>query len=105
MRRLFLAASVAVCVAMPVWADSIARNGDDWIRITAQPCTHAEVAKHLSDAGESAADYRAASARIGGQEYAACWRPVYEREVVYLRYSDGDAGLLPFADLKPTESI
>jgi hypothetical protein len=97
MRRHFLAASVAVCVAMPVWADSIARNGDDWIRLTAQPCTHAEVAKHISEAGESA--------RVGGQEYAACWRPVYEREVVYLRYSDGDAGLLPFADLKPTESI
>jgi hypothetical protein len=105
MRRHFLAASVAVCVAMPVWADSIARSGDNWVRLTAQPCAHAEVTKHLASAGESPKDYRAASARIGGQEYAACWRPVYEREVVYLRYSDGDAGLLPFADLKPTESI
>jgi hypothetical protein len=105
MRRFLLAASVAACVAMPVWADSIARNGDDWIRLTAQPCAHAEVTKHLASAGESPKDYRAASARVGGQEYAACWKPMYAQEVVFLRYSDGDAGLIQFNEFKPADSI
>jgi hypothetical protein len=90
---------------MPVRADSIARNGDDWIRLTAQPCAHAEVVTHLSSAGEDPKDYRAASARVGGQEYAACWKPLFAQERVFLRYSDGDAGLIQFNEFKPADSI
>lgn len=103
--RLPLLAAIAVCVALPVQADSIARNGADWVRLTAKPCSSAEVLAHIGTSGEDPKDFRAALARINGTEYEACWRPVYDKEVVFLRYSDGDAGLVPFGDLKPVQGI
>lgn len=103
--RLPLLAAIAVCVALPVKADSIARNGSDWVRLTAKPCASAEVLEHMKKAGENPLDFRAGLARISGAEYEVCWRPVYEHEVVFLRYADGDAGLVPFGDLKPVQGI
>lgn len=83
------------------WADSEARQGSDWVRITANPCTDAKVLAHIPEAQR--ADYRAASAQMAGVPYAACWRPNFQTKMVELRYDDGDQGLVPFGDLKPVK--
>jgi hypothetical protein len=104
MRALALALSLLLA-ASPVLADSEARIGADWVRISATPCKNEEVLKHLKDAGENPLDYRAAAASWQGQDYQACWKPLMQQQMVYVRYTDGDHGLVPFRDLKPVKDI
>jgi hypothetical protein len=87
--------------AQKVRADSIAHQGSDWVRITALACTDAAVLAKIAEAGDDPLDYRAAVAEFRGQSFAACWKPLVQRESVYLRYGDGDQGLIPFDALKP----
>jgi hypothetical protein len=101
--RPFLLAGLLL--ASPAFADSEARIGADWVRISATPCKNEEVLKHLKDAGESPLDYRAATASWQGQDYQACWKPLMQQQMVYVRYTDGDQGLVPFRDLKPVKDI
>lgn len=58
-----------VCWTAPAAADSIAKRGDDWVRITARPCSDpgilALIAKGDPDP-HAHLDYRAAMARIQG---------------------------------------
>lgn len=97
-----LAAFLLIALAAaPAHADAMARQGEDWVRITALPCSDAGVLAQIQAAGDDPADYRAANARFAGQAYAACWRPMWARRTAFLRYADGDAGLVPFAELKP----
>lgn len=98
MRMLLIAALLA---AGPALADSEARQGADWVRITARPCTDLKVLEQIGLAQDNPLDYRAASAEFNGEKFAACWKPLFERELIYLRYGDGDQGLIPFTDLKP----
>lgn len=86
-------------------ADSIARSGDNWVRIAATPCEAAQVVQHIEAAGDDPKDFRAASARVGGQEFVGCWRPDFANRMVYMRYEDGDDGFVPFDDLKPMQGI
>jgi hypothetical protein len=102
MRHCLLAAAL---LCAPAFADSEARVGSDWVRISANPCKNEEVLKHLKDAGENSLDYRAATASWQGQGYQACWKPLMAQQMVYVRYSDGDQGLVPFRDLKPVKDI
>lgn len=107
MRAVFLAfrfavLSLACCAAR---ADSEARHGADFVRLTALPCSDSAMVGFITAAGESPDDYRAASAQFAGVPYVACWRPVFKRREVYLRYSDGDAGMVPFDDLKPIREV
>lgn len=104
MRKIILAAALTLAAGYAI-SDSMARNGDDWVRITARPCTNLEVLGHIGKAGDNPLDYRAGVARVGGKEYAACWKPLYAQEMVYLRYADGDQGAVPFGELKPVQSI
>jgi len=69
--------------------------------VSAQPCKNPVVVAQLEAAKEDVADYRAAAAEIDGKPYAACWKPLFQRKEIYLRYEDGDGGLIPFDDLKP----
>lgn len=85
-------------VAAPALADSVARQGADWVRITARPCTNEKVPQHIPDAGRRL-DFRAATAQFGGQGYSACWTPIPGG--VGLVYEDGDQGIVPQGDLKP----
>lgn len=107
MRATCLAFLLAVLVLLvcPAWADSEARAGADWVRITAQPCTEHAVLQLIQDAGEDPADYRAARAEFGGVPYTACWRPRFEQRAIFLRYGDGDGGLVPFDALKPVREV
>jgi hypothetical protein len=76
----------------------VARQGDDSVRLTDQPCTDERV---LNQPGMRplADEFRAAVARFQGQTYNACWRKT--GNVFYLVYEDGDQGIIPAHELKP----
>lgn len=98
---------IAVALAMPTqaFADSEARQGADWVRISALPCKNEKVLALIQAAGEDGKDYRAARAEFAGAPYTPCWKPIFEREVVYMIYEDGDKGLIPFRDFKPVQEV
>lgn len=87
-------------VASSAFADSIAHQGRDWVRITALPCTDAKVLAYLTAAKEDQLDYHAARAEFGGHGFAGCWRPIFDKHVIQLQYEDGDEGEIPFMDLE-----
>lgn len=87
-------------LAWPAHADRIARQGDSWVRVTALPCRTPAVVDAITAEGADPADFRAAAAHVGGQDFAGCWRPDFERREAVLIYEDGDGGLVPFSDLK-----
>lgn len=86
-------------------ADAIARQGANWVRVTALPCKNDKVVAAIQEARDDPLDYRAASAHYGGEDFAACWRPMTERRMFYLRYEDGDTGLVPLDDMKPVPEV
>lgn len=98
---------IAVALAMPTLAlaDSEARQGADWVRISALPCKNEKVLELIKAAGEDGKDYRAARAEFGGAGFTPCWRPMFQQEQVFLIYDDGDKGLVPFRDFKPVQEI
>lgn len=100
MRILLIAAMLA---AGPALADSEAHQGADWVRITARPCTDLKVLEQIGLAQDNPLAYRAAIAEFNGEKFTACWKPMFDREMIYLRYGDGDQGMVPFADLKPVK--
>lgn len=100
-----LLALLLILLAPAALADSIARHGENWVRLTAQPCTNEAVAGHLTAAGEDPADYRAASARFDGREFSACWKPDFSTRNVMMRYEDSDGGMVPFDDLKAVPEV
>ncbi|HET8762054.1 MAG TPA: hypothetical protein VFM12_01465, partial [Gemmatimonadales bacterium] len=63
---------------------------------------HEAVRAQMAATGENPDDFRAATAHVGGQDFAGCWRPDFDAGKVILLYEDGDAGALPFTDFKPT---
>lgn len=83
----------------PAQADSMARQGSDWVRLTARPCTNEKVLATITAAHLDPASFWAATASFGGTPYAACWTLV--RGGAGLIYEDGDQGLIPQSDLKP----
>jgi hypothetical protein len=91
----------ALAVASPAGADAIARQGADWVRMTALPCKQESVIAQIELQGEDPKDFRAASAELNGHLFSACARPLWERGVILIRYEDGDAGLVPFGEFKP----
>jgi hypothetical protein len=104
MRTVFLAflfLLLALLFAPSVRADSEARQGADWVRVTALPCTDAAVVALITQAGGDPVDWRAAQAEFGGKPFAACWQPVFAEQRALLVYSDGDSGYVPFAALHP----
>lgn len=103
LRSILIAAACAAAGA--ALADSEARRGSDFVRITVRPCADEKVVAAITAAGEDPKDYRAARAEIGGAPFAGCWKPMFEREMIFLRYDDGDAGLLPFGELKPVKEV
>lgn len=96
-RGLLVAAALAV--ASPAGADTIARQGSDWVRLTLRPCADPAVVAVLEAHGEHADAFRAAVAYFGGHEFAGCWRPVGGGAGIV--YGDGDAGYVPAQDLAP----
>jgi hypothetical protein len=101
--RAILFAAALFAVAGNANADAEVRQGADFIRVTARPCEDEKVIEKIKEAGDNPLDYRRAFAQIGGQAYSACWKPNYERQQIFLRYGDGDAGLIPLDAFKPVK--
>jgi hypothetical protein len=96
MKRAIIAALIA---AGPVMADDlVARNGDDYVRLTSRPCSTPEVLALLpADMHEHFQD---AVTHVGGQTFRGCW-VLGPDGIVRLRYEDGDAGIVPAHLFKP----
>lgn len=94
MKRLaFLTTLVLVALACPAYGHELeASFGADVVRITDAPCTDG-VVSGMEDS-ESYAAMRAAWAMVGGKRFEGCWR-MRPDGAVYLRYDDGDQGLVP----------
>lgn len=90
-------------VASSAFADSIAHQGADWVRITAQPCTDTKVLAYLTAAKQDPLDYRAAVGEFQGHGFVLCWKPNFEGKVIQLQYEDGDNGMIPFSELEPAK--
>jgi hypothetical protein len=102
MRYLFVL--LALLFTVPAHADAEYREGSDWIRVTALPCTDPAVLALLTAAGKDPAGWRAASAEVNGVPFAACWQPLWDRNLAVFQYADGDQGIIPFSSLKPVKS-
>jgi hypothetical protein len=81
MRKFLIAAILA---AGPAFADSEARQGADWVRVTANPCKDEKVLAQMDK--ENPLDYRAATAEVGGKLFNACWKPLFDKEVIFLDF-------------------
>jgi hypothetical protein len=79
-----LIATIALA-ASPAFADMVAKNGQDYVRIQPKPCT-AKV--------EKPQDKGAARVYYQGQHYEACWI-VRPDGLVIIFYEDGDQGAIP----------
>lgn len=86
-----------VLAACPSFADSIAHQGSNWVRLTLKPC-EGKAAEAVQKLGGDPEKMRAAASNIGGQDFAACWMPAGGGAAVV--YEDGDAGYVPMEDLK-----
>jgi hypothetical protein len=90
MKRILVCAGIAM-LAFSASADYIARQGNDYVRLTDKPC-----ALNLPQKDKMLAAF----AVINGKSFNACWAPVAGQQIGLL-YEDGDQGLLPMSDLVP----
>lgn len=72
-----------------------AHQGADSVRLTEDPCTDAAVLAHLEPGAVQ--EFHAASAVFQGRPYRACWQMI--EGGAYLRYEDGDQGIVPASEL------
>lgn len=95
-----IAAVILIALALPPYAraDSIAKNGADWVRLTARPCENAEVIAAIQAKGLEPGAFWAASAHVDGKDFAACW--LVAPGGAGLIFDDGDVGYVPQGDLK-----
>lgn len=95
MRLLFL---ILLLAAPPAMADSIARQGDDWVRLSPRMCADRSIRAVILQKGGDPEEFRAAYVHVDGKDYAACWQPVGAG--AGLIYADGVVGIIPLTDLK-----
>lgn len=88
-------------------ADMIASNGSERLMLHDTPC-----AKELLEMLEAdvnvivlSMDTSKAHAATYGTSLRACWVMTPAGDGVYLRYEDGDAGVVPLAAFKPVEKL
>jgi hypothetical protein len=101
MKRLLLLVLALAAVAFPALSDTQARQGDDWVRLADTPCQYAAVLRFIPQ--DIREDFKKATARFGGKDFFACWRPM--GDVMHLFYEDGDQGIVPKADLTPVLDV
>lgn len=77
-------------------AEAEARDGRDWVRVTAQPCSNAAVLMRLP-AGPMPLLWQA-EVEFRGVRYSPCWHR--KGDAIYLLYEDGDLGILPVSNLR-----
>jgi hypothetical protein len=95
MRSILLFA--AALVAAPAFADDlVASNGNDSVRLSDVSCQNEQVLKQIEPKYQK--EFKAATASLKGQTFAACWHPLGSSAL--LLYEDGDQGLIPMTELK-----
>lgn len=99
MRALLL---VLLLVAFPASAgELVAKRGDDEVRLFDSPCIHGGTLGQIPPAMRE--QFHKATGRFNGQMFYGCWIPRGDMAVVL--WEDGDQGLIPLAELKPTTNI
>ncbi len=89
-------------VTLPSMSETlIARNGDNWLRLNDTPCTSAASLAQIK--AEWQGRFRAAFARVGGADFAACWTEL--DGVVFVLYEDSDRATFPLSAFKPVPTI
>ncbi len=96
MKALLIAAAIAAGSAMA--DDMVARTGSDYVRITSSPCSTPEVLALLPQSLKE--QFHDAITQVAGQTFRGCWARLPDGSV-FLRYEDGDAGLVPYRDFRP----
>lgn len=96
-----LIALVLALVPLAANADFVAKQGDDRVRLSEQPCTHEAVLVHIDPKMREL--YFNAWAHLSGHDYLACWTIGSGRALMV--YEDGDAGIIPAEDLKRDEGV
>ena len=110
MVRLFLALALALFGLSALATEVVATSGAKTVTLSDKPCTDDIVILFMTDPrtaamiGEHAADLlHAAIYRDASSETAGCWMRL-DAQQVFLRYSDGDAGVIPMTAFKPVET-
>lgn len=103
MKRLLalVLALVLALIWLPAMADLVASKGSDAVRLTDVACPPT-MAVHLPP--EIFDRFRAAVAIVDGKTYLGCWALRGDGRV-FLRYEDGDAGVIPLRDFKNEPGI
>jgi hypothetical protein len=96
-----IVATLLMLSALPAFAGNpIAKQGDDSVRLTQEPCSHEEILPKLNP--ELAGYYFTAQAKFGGQDFTACW--TLQGGQVLLQYADGDQGIIPVGEFKDEDT-
>ena len=98
MKALLIAALMA---AGPAAADLVTKQGANTLRLTEHPCP-VTMAKYLP--AEIIGRFLAAVAIVDGKTYMGCWTIRGDGQV-FLRYEDGDGGLVPLTSFKDEPGI
>lgn len=91
MRSLILAAAL---LAAPAYADLLASNGRDWLRLTQAARTNQTILPMIRE--EHRASFKAGRAEAMGKAYQACWVDTMEGAYVVF-FDDGEIVALPVA--------
>lgn len=100
MKRIIITSILALST-LPAVADLVAKMGADSLRLMGTPCP-ATMSKHLP--AEIIDRFGAAVAIVDGKTYAGCWAIRGDGQV-FLRYEDGDSGLMPLALFKDVPGV
>lgn len=93
-------ALVLALAAPPAAADLVTRMGADTLRLTEKPCP-VTMSKYLP--AEIIGRFLEAVAIMDGKTYMGCWTIRGDGQV-FLRYEDGDGGLVPLTSFKDEPS-
>ena len=97
MKRVLMLAAV-LAAGLAVADDRVARTGADFVRIRTLPCSSPEVLALLS--AELHDRFQEAVTSVEGKTFRGCWTLLPDGRV-FLRYEDGDAGMVPLREFKP----
>lgn len=98
--RVLLCVAILIVAAIATSAHAgsmFATNGRDWARLLDKPCTNKLILDQLPT--EVQAQMKAAEVEIEGTFYKACWADVGEQ--IFLKYEDGDKGLITKDNFRP----
>lgn len=112
MKTVLMAAwlTLLVVFGLPAFGmDVIARQGDASVTLHDTDCPADLHATFALDANVimmqmDIREAHAATYSSGASQVRACWVPMGESRV-YLRYEDGDVGVIPMTDFKPVEKL